>query len=80
MPKKPAAGFFEAVIAAAGCDPAAIVHVGNTWEHDVAGAAALGLRTVWLNRSAAPRPEAADGLPDAEIGSLAELPAALVRL
>jgi FMN hydrolase / 5-amino-6-(5-phospho-D-ribitylamino)uracil phosphatase len=80
VPKKPAAGFFEAVVAAAGCAPRAIVHVGNSWEHDVAGAAVFGLRTVWLNRAGEPRPADADGSPDAEIRSLAELPAALTRL
>jgi putative hydrolase of the HAD superfamily len=77
VPKKPAAGFFDAVIAAAGSPPGSLVHVGDNWEHDVVGAAAAGLRTIWLNRSGVPRPAAPDATPDAEIGSLADLPAAL---
>ncbi len=82
VPSKPAAGFFETVLAAAGrrAQPGSVVHVGNHWDHDVAGAAALGLRTVWLNRAGEPCPGGADGLPDAEIRSLAELPAVLSRL
>jgi FMN hydrolase / 5-amino-6-(5-phospho-D-ribitylamino)uracil phosphatase len=81
VPKKPAAAFFEAVLAAAGAAaPESVVHVGNHWDHDVAGAAALALRTVWLNRAGEPCPEGANGLPDAEIRSLAELPAVLSRL
>lgn len=74
VPKKPAAGFFEAVIDAAGASPGSIVHVGDYWDHDIAGAAAAGLRTIWLNRAGADRPPLApDSLPDAEISSLGEL-------
>jgi putative hydrolase of the HAD superfamily len=77
VPKKPAAGFFAAVVAAAGCDPRSIVHVGDTWEHDVVAPAACGLRTVWLNPSGAPRPNGAGSYPDAEIRALTDLPDAL---
>lgn len=75
LPKKPAAAFFAAVVAAAGCPPSSVVHVGDSWSHDVVGARAAGLRTVWLNRSGRPRP--AGPAPDAEIRSLADLPAVL---
>jgi HAD superfamily hydrolase (TIGR01509 family) len=78
VPKKPAAGFYTAVLARAGCAPGAVVHVGDSWEHDVVGAGSAGLRTIWLNRSGAPRP--ADGVADAEIHTLTDLPAALARL
>jgi putative hydrolase of the HAD superfamily len=80
VPKKPAAGFFAAVVAAAGCDPDSIVHVGDTWEHDVVAPAACGLRTVWLNPSGAPRPYGAGSYPDAEIRALTDLPDALGHL
>lgn len=79
VPKKPAAGFYAAVVTAARCDPGSIVHVGDNWEHDIAGAAAAGLRTIWLNRSGLPRPVDLPAVPDAEIRTLAQLPAALTR-
>jgi putative hydrolase of the HAD superfamily len=78
VPKKPASGFFAAVLAEAGCPPASVVHIGDSWEHDVVGARAAGLRTVWLNRAGHPRP--ADGVADAEIRTLADLPAVLPTL
>jgi 2-haloacid dehalogenase len=46
----------------------------NGW--DVAGAAAFGFQTVWVNRRRAPR-EALPPMPHAEIATLAELPALL---
>ncbi|MFC0533521.1 HAD family hydrolase [Phytohabitans kaempferiae] len=78
LPKKPAPEFFAAVVEAAGCAPGAVVHVGDSWEHDVVGARAAGLRAVWLNRAGEPRP--AGPPPDAEVRSLAELPAVLAAL
>jgi putative hydrolase of the HAD superfamily len=78
VPKKPAPAFFAAVADAAGAAPEAIVHVGDSPGHDVTAAQAAGLRAVWLNRAARPRP--ADLRPDAEIRSLDELPAAVERL
>jgi putative hydrolase of the HAD superfamily len=89
LPKKPAAEFFQAVVRAAGrfggggrlgrsCAPESIVHVGDSLAHDVVGAQAAGLRAVWLNRAGARRPP--DAHPDAEIRSLAELPAALAMI
>ncbi|NUT38105.1 MAG: HAD family hydrolase [Hamadaea sp.] len=77
VPKKPAAGFFHAVLAAAAARPEQVVYVGDTYEHDVVGAAGAGLRTVWLNRGGAPVP--GDVVPDAEITDLGELPALLAR-
>jgi HAD superfamily hydrolase (TIGR01509 family) len=72
LPKKPAPEFFAAVAAAAGTDPASVVHVGDSWEHDVVAARRAGMRAVWLNRSGRPRP--AGDAPEVEIRSLAELP------
>jgi putative hydrolase of the HAD superfamily len=49
----------------------AAVHVGDSLEHDVAGAQAAGWKAVWLNRDGVPN---GTGLrPDAEIASLHEL-------
>ncbi|BCB80283.1 HAD family hydrolase [Phytohabitans flavus] len=78
LPKKPAGEFFAAVVRAAGCLPAAVVHVGDSWEHDVRAAQAAGMRAVWLNRTGVRRP--AGPPPDGEVRSLAELPDLLVRL
>ena len=47
-------------------------HIGDSLRNDVGGAAAMGITSVWLNRSGTPRrPE--DPAPDIEILSLAEL-------
>ncbi|SDY10349.1 putative hydrolase of the HAD superfamily [Micromonospora pattaloongensis] len=78
VPKKPAPGFYAAVVAAAGVAPSSIVYVGDNWEHDVVGPRAAGLRAVWLNRHGAPRP--GGPVPDAEISSLAELPTVLTEM
>ncbi|GAG92930.1 unnamed protein product, partial [marine sediment metagenome] len=32
------------------CEPREVLHIGDSPEHDVLGAANAGLRTVWLNR------------------------------
>lgn len=55
-----------------------IVHIGDDPARDVAGAAAAGLRTVWVNRSG----QAWTGKqrPDAEIHDLRELEDVLPRL
>jgi FMN phosphatase YigB (HAD superfamily) len=86
LPKKPAIEFFQAVVRAAdrlrgggeGCPAESIAHVGDSLAHDVVAAQAAGLRAVWLNRAGARRPP--DAHPDAEIRSLAELPAALAMI
>lgn len=57
------------------CEPLDIAFVSsNAW--DIAGAAHFGFRAVWLNRAKAP-PERLPARPTLEIGSLAELAAAL---
>jgi FMN phosphatase YigB (HAD superfamily) len=81
--EKPDPAFFRAALHAAfpGRPPTAqrAVMVGDSWENDVAGAMAAGLRAVWLNPSGAGRPCGAPA-PDAEIERLSELPLALERL
>ncbi|MDW5325468.1 HAD family hydrolase [Plantactinospora sp. KLBMP9567] len=77
VPKKPAPEFYAAVLAAAGVPPSSVAHVGDSPGKDVEAAQVAGLRAVWLNRAGLDRPA---GLrPDAEIRSLAELPAVLDR-
>ncbi|MCG5448320.1 MULTISPECIES: HAD family hydrolase [Micromonospora] len=78
LPKKPAPEFYAAVVAAAGAPADQIVYVGDSWEHDVLAPRRAGLRSVWLNRLRLPRPLGCQ--PDAEVSSMAELPAALANL
>lgn len=47
---KPDARIFEAALAAAGCDPDDAAHVGDSPQHDVAGARAAGIRPLLLAR------------------------------
>lgn len=75
--RKPRPEIFTAALDALGVSPAETLHVGDNLEADVAGAAALGIRTVWLTRCVAD-PQAARARtpaarPDWEIRDLEEL-------
>ncbi|MCC7368557.1 MAG: HAD family hydrolase [Chloroflexi bacterium] len=72
---KPHRQLFDAALEAAACEPAAVLHVGDSLTHDVAGAQAVGIRGIWLNREGIPN--TAGIVPNAEIQSLLELPALL---
>lgn len=71
---KPHPRIFELALDALQVQPARVVHVGDSLEADVAGAARLGMRTVWVNRIGAHRGPG-DPRPDAEIHDLTGLPA-----
>lgn len=68
---KPQPEMFARLCALAGAVPEETVHVGDEPDTDVAGAAASGYRTVWINRRGISWQH--PWRPDAEIGSLAEL-------
>lgn len=68
---KPEPAIFERALDAAGASPETVVHVGDDPARDVAGAAALGIRTVWMNPEGRSWPE--EVRPDAEIRSLPAL-------
>jgi 2-haloacid dehalogenase len=70
---KPSRGHWDEFFAHSGADREGHVHVGASLFHDVAPAAALGLRTVWVNRLG----EHANPQPDVELKSLAGLGDAL---
>ena len=75
--RKPRAEIFQAVLAGVGVAPAQVLHVGDSLDADVSGAAPLGMATAWLTRRVRD-PEAAlreyEGpKPDHVIGDLAEL-------
>ncbi len=70
---KPRPQIFEAALQALRANPKEVVHVGDSLEADVAGAARLGMRTVWVNRASVRRGPL-DPKPDAEIHDLTDLP------
>ena len=81
--RKPRPEIFQSVLDALGTRAAEVVHVGDNLEADVAGAAALGMRTVWITRCVGD-PDAALARyagppPTWTIGDLAELEAILTR-
>lgn len=47
---KPEPGIFRVALERVGCPAEAAVMVGDSWENDVLGARAAGIRAVWLNR------------------------------
>ncbi len=69
---KPEPALFRAALDHKRCAPAQMIHVGDHPEHDVAGAQALGIFSVWFNPTGKPWPR--DEAADAEIRSLRELP------
>jgi HAD superfamily hydrolase (TIGR01509 family) len=82
--RKPRPEIFEEVLSRLGVEPEEAVHVGDSLRVDVVGAAALGIRTVWLTRRIRD-PEAAlseheGARPDLVLADLAELPDALAGL
>jgi 2-haloacid dehalogenase len=73
---KPSRGHWDEFFARSGADRERHVHVGASLFHDIAPAAALGLRTVWVNRlGEEPEPQ-----PDVELHSLGGLADALDSL
>ncbi|HEY5791190.1 MAG TPA: HAD family hydrolase [Gammaproteobacteria bacterium] len=68
---KPDPRVFRAALDAAGVRPDQLVHVGDDPVRDVAAAAALGIRTVWVNPAATAWPGGPE--PDRVIGHLGDL-------
>ena len=72
---KPEPAMFEAACRHLNLPPEQILHVGDDPYHDVQGAAQVGLRTVWVNRTQRDWPSGLRA--DAEIRTLEELDALL---
>jgi len=74
---KPDRAIFELALARAGRSASETVFVGDSPEHDVAGAAAVGMRTVLIGEPGAVAPLshglAATGVADAEVRTLTEV-------
>lgn len=75
--RKPRPEIFQSVLDALGVSAAEVVHVGDNLDADVAGAAALGMRTAWITRCVSDPVGAlaryAGPRPTWTIGDLAEL-------
>ncbi len=69
--EKPDAGLYRIVLGELGCTAGEVVHVGDSLENDVAGAAGAGIGSVWLNRHGVANDTGIK--PDHEIASLSEL-------
>jgi 2-haloacid dehalogenase len=80
---KPSMKIFELALSRIGVPALRVLHVGQSLYHDVLPAQSLGLATVWVNRPSARAGvgavKAAEGRPDLEVSSLAELAAASAR-
>ncbi|MBS0261888.1 MAG: HAD-IA family hydrolase [Planctomycetes bacterium] len=55
--RKPAPGFYDALLAATKCPPEQILMVGDDYTNDVVGARAAGLPAVMVNRRSSPAPD-----------------------
>jgi 2-haloacid dehalogenase len=80
---KPSLKIFELALSRIGVPAHRVLHVGQSLYHDVIPAQSLGLATVWVNRPSARTGvgavKAAEGHPDLQVSSLAELAAACAR-
>lgn len=80
---KPSLKIFELALSRINLPASRILHVGQSVYHDVVPAQSLGMATVWVNRPSARAGvgavKAAEGRPDLQVSSLAELAAASAR-
>ncbi len=77
--RKPDPAIFATALEALGVAPERTVFIGDNPTDDVAGACAVGLAAIWVNRGdwPAPDPGNRDALPHAEVSELREIPEAL---
>ena len=69
--EKPDPRFYQIAVEQASCSKAELLHVGDSLDNDVIGAANAGIKSVWLNRQH--MSPASETKVDYEIQSLAEL-------
>jgi 2-haloacid dehalogenase len=76
---KPSLNIFELALSRIGVPAHRVLHAGQSVYHDVIPAQSLGISTVWVNRpssrSGVGAVKAAEGHPDLQVSSLAELAA-----
>ncbi|WP_415904951.1 HAD family hydrolase [Neptuniibacter sp. QD48_55] len=73
---KPHPLMFEQMLAHTGLRPEQVIHVGDNHEHDVEGAAAVGLWTIWVNLQSGDKSHIAS----AQVSCLSELPARVAEI
>ena len=80
---KPSLKIFELALSRVGVPAHRVLHVGQSVYHDVLPAQSLGLATVWVNRPSSRTGvgavKTAEGRPDLQVTSLAELAAEINR-
>jgi HAD superfamily hydrolase (TIGR01549 family) len=54
---KPEAGIFRVALERLQCSAADTVMIGDSWQNDIIGAGAAGIRAIWLNRYGIPCPD-----------------------
>lgn len=69
---KPEAAIFHAGLKALGLGPDEVIHIGDSLHSDIAGAAALGIKTVWIHRDSRIH-DIGTASPDCTINVLSEL-------
>ncbi|MCP5208066.1 MAG: HAD-IA family hydrolase [Hahellaceae bacterium] len=77
---KPHARIFENALATLSVPAEAVLHVGDHLTDDVAGAAAVGMKTVWINADLQSSPVQMPVKADAVIRCIGELPAIVASL
>jgi len=78
---KPAAGIFHKAAIQANVDVTNIIHIGDHHNDDVYGVNNVGGRSIWFNRHGARRwSKEWEGIPNAEIHALEELPNTIANL
>ena len=70
---KPDPAIYAAALQKTGTAPEETVFVGDSAEHDIAGARAAGMRSVWINRHGAPW-IGSDRAPDRQVRHIGEVP------
>lgn len=70
---KPERAIFEAALGQTGVAAGEVVFIGDSAEHDMAGAISIGMQTIWINRTRSPWPEFGPG-PDRSVRDISEIP------
>lgn len=73
---KPHPLMFEQMLSHTGLRPEQVIHVGDNHEHDVEGALAVGLWTIWVNMTSSDKTSNAT----AQVSCLSELPARVAEI
>jgi len=69
---KPAPAHFERAIEAIGGRTDGLLHIAQSYFHDIRPAAGMGISTVWVNRLGEERPDGGP-VPIAEVGDMTEV-------